>query len=197
MANAGLVSLSYQDTIILDITSPIADAGPDQSFNEDAAVLDGSASFDENGIASYEWTFTDVTPKILTGANPTYTFANPGICTITLEVTDPAGNSATDIVVITVLDVTKPTVNAGQDQTVNVGATVTFDAGGSSDNVGIVSYEWDFGDGTSKAGVTASHTYTSPGTYTVTLTVKDAAGNADTASITITVISAGAPPIGL
>ena len=91
-----------------------------------------------------------------------------------------------------VLDTTKPTANAGQDQTVNVGATVTFDGGGSTDNVGIVSYEWDFGDGTTGTGATTSHTYTNPGTYTVTLTVKDAAGNTD--SITITVLSAEAPP---
>lgn len=92
------------------------------------------------------------------------------------------------------LDTTKPVANAGQDQTVNVGVTVTFDAGGSTDNVGIVSYEWNFGDGKTGTGITTSHTYTNPGTYTVTLTVKDAAGNTDTDSITITVLSAGAPP---
>jgi len=60
-------------------------------------------------------------------------------------------------------------------------------AGACTDNIGIVSYEWDFGDGTTGTGVTANHTYTNLGTYTVTLSVKDEAGNIDTCSITITV----------
>jgi len=175
-------------TSVLDVTKPVANAGPDQTVNEDTLVtFDGSASTDENGIAAYTWTFTDVTPKTLSGKNPIYTFATPGTYTVTLNVTDPSGNWATDTVTITVLDITKPTANAGPDQTVNVGEPVTFDAGGSTDNVGIVSYEWDFGDGTTGTGKTTTHTYASPGTYTVTLTVKDAAGNTHTDTTTITV----------
>jgi len=93
-----------------------------------------------------------------------------------------------------VLDTTKPTANAGQDQIVNVGATVTFDGGDSTDNVGIVSYEWNFGDGTTGTGKTTTHVYTSPGTYTVTLAVNDVAGNTATNSITVTVHSSETPP---
>jgi PKD repeat protein len=186
------------DTVIitvLDITKPIANAGSDRTVNEDTSItLDGSASSDNIGITAYTWTFTDVTIKTLTGPKPTYTFNTPGVYTITLNVTDAAGNWATDTVVITVLDVTKPVANAGQDQTVNVGTTVTFDAGGSTDNVGVVAYEWDFGDGTTGTGKSATHAYTNPGTYTVTLTVKDAAGNSATDTITVTVLPAEAPP---
>ncbi len=69
----------------------------------------------------------------------------------------------------------------------NQGASVAFDGGSSTDNVGIASYAWDFGDGTSATGGTATHEYADAGTYTVTLTVEDAAGNqaADTAVITV------------
>ena len=42
----------------------------------------------------------------------------------------------------------------------------------------MASYDWSFGDGTSaqSAGATATHVYSSPGEYTVTLTVTDSAG---------------------
>jgi len=52
--------------------------------------------------------------------------------------------------------------------------TVSFDGSQStSPNGDIVSYEWDFGDGTTSQEKETSHTYTSPGEYTVTLTVTD------------------------
>jgi len=193
---------------VVDATNPVANAGPGQTVNEDTQVtFDGSGSTDNVGIVSYTWTFTDGTPKTLTGVNPTYIFATPGTYTVTLNVTDAAGNWDTDTVIITVLpvtpsdgtgqdgtqpattapDVTKPVANAGPDKLVVEGNVVSFYAGGSSDNRGIVSYEWDFGDGTTGTGITLTHTYTEPGTYTVTLTVKDAAGNSQTDSITITV----------
>jgi len=155
--------------------------------------LDGSASSDNIGITAYTWTFTDVTTKTLTGEKPTYTFNTPGVYTITLNVTDVTGNWATDTIVITVADVTKPVANAGQDKTINVDTIVSFDASGSTDNVGIVSYEWAFGDGTNGTGATTTHTYTKPGTYTVTLTVRDKAGNSATDRMTVTVQEVAAP----
>ncbi|MEM2166297.1 MAG: PKD domain-containing protein, partial [Candidatus Bathyarchaeia archaeon] len=85
------------------------------------------------------------------------------------------------------LDKSKPIANAGQNQKVNVGDTVILDASASTDNIGIISYEWDFGDGEKGTGVKVAHIYNKAGTYTVTLVVKDGAGNIDTHSITITV----------
>jgi PKD repeat protein len=137
----------------------------------------------------------DVTPQTLTGQSPTYTFNNPSVYVVTLNVTDAAGNWATATTTVTVLDTVKPVANAGQDQTVNVGSTVTFNASASSDNVGIVSYEWGFGDGTNGTGVTTSHTYADAGTYNVTLTVRDAANNTGTAQIKVTVESEQTMPV--
>jgi len=188
--NTGLVS-SYSDSIILDTTKPTANAGADQTVNEDTMVtFDASASTDENGIATYTWTFTDVTTKTLTGEKPTYTFNAPGVYTITLNVTDAAGNWAIDTVIITVSDITKPVANAGSDQTVTEDTIVTFNASQSSDNVGIMNYTWTFVDVTPQTlkGTKPTYNFTTPGTYIVTLTVKDAAGNQATDTVTITVL---------
>ena len=63
------------------------------------------------------------------------------------------------------------------DRFVAVQEEVSFDGSGSSDRDGAVSrYQWDFGDGTSGAGMVARHRYRESGVYTVKLTVTDDAG---------------------
>lgn len=96
--------------VVEDITAPVANAGPDQTVDEDAVMtFNGSGSFDNIGVTSYTWTFMDVTPQTLTGVNPTYTFTSPGTYTVILKVSDAVGNVATDTITITVLDITRPT----------------------------------------------------------------------------------------
>ena len=52
---------------------------------------------------------------------------------------------------------------------------------------GIASYLWDFGDGSTGTGVAPTHMYSNIGTYTVTLMVKDMAGNNAESSATVNV----------
>ncbi|MEA1871600.1 MAG: PKD domain-containing protein, partial [Candidatus Bipolaricaulota bacterium] len=67
---------------------------------------------------------------------------------------------------------------------------LSFDASGSFDRSGtIVSYIWDFGDGQSDDGQTASHTYAEPGIYTVSLTVKDDRGGMNKQGAQVRVLS--------
>lgn len=88
---------------------------------------------------------------------------------------------------VTVVDVTSPLADAGPERNVDVGETVVFDGGGSTDDVGIDSYAWTFPDGSTGVGETASHTFDSSGAYDVDLTVEDAAENADSDSLTVLV----------
>ncbi|HSS67301.1 MAG TPA: fibronectin type III domain-containing protein [Nocardioidaceae bacterium] len=73
--------------------------------------------------------------------------------------------------------------------------TCSFNSAGTTDPDGsISSYDWDFGDGSLHSSATnPMHTYTDPGTYSVTLTVTDNLGSTDKAVHAVTV-SNGAPP---
>jgi PKD repeat protein len=73
----------------------------------------------------------------------------------------------------------------------NAPLTVNFDASSSTAvNATISSYSWSFGG----TGVTTSHQYTTPGSYTVVLTITDSRGQTDTATATINVSGGGGGP---
>lgn len=66
-----------------------------------------------------------------------------------------------------------PVADAGGPYTGTCNSPVAFDGSGSTDDGSIASYSWDCGDSGTETGEAPSHTYTSPGEYTVTLTVTD------------------------
>jgi len=177
---------------VKDMKSPNADAGEPQTKNQGVSlILDGSASFDENGITNYTWTFRYENEDCsLYGELVTFKFDYPGLYNITLSVQDMAGNADSDFTVVTINDAEIPVANATTGNLVfKVGSTVVFDGTGSSDNVGIVNYTWTFNDNGLQIlyGELPSYVFNYTGEYMVTLTVMDGAGNIGRTTCSITV----------
>ena len=178
------------DSVTVDTTAPIAEAGSSQTVDEGVTVyFDGTNSTDNLNITGYSWEFGD--GATASGPSPVYTYVQPGTYTVTLTVTDRNNNTATDTLTVTVEDTTAPSADAGDNRTVEKGRSVQFDGTDSTDNVNITTYQWRFGDGTNTTGPTPTHTYSRPGIYTVALTVSDDGGNTDTDTVVVTVAANG------
>ncbi len=144
------------DTCIVNVTwvniPPTADAGADQAVNMGAIVtLDGSGSTDvDDGIASYSWKrVSGPVVETVDWSQPTITFVAPDVASegaslvFELTVTDHNGLKATDSCIVNVSWVnTPPTSNAGPDQAAYEADTVMLDGSASTDDEGIVSYQW-------------------------------------------------------
>lgn len=177
---------------------PVADAGgPYTGFVGMPVSFDGSNSSDPLGeVVAYDWDFGD--GATATGANPTHAYADEGLYTVALTVTDNDGltNTATTLADITVSSNSPPVADPGGPYTGGAGVAVTLDGTNSSDTDGtVVLYSWDFGDGDWGVGPTLDHTYASAGLYTVTLTVTDDGGLTDTATAPVVISdSSNLPP---
>ena len=183
------VSLTVTDddgkTDATTATMAVLNKAPVASFTESAEVtttgdniaFDASGSYDPDGtIVSYYWNFGD--GNSATGITVNYAFDHRGTYTVTLTVTD--NNGATDSETKTITISNRQPIASFTANTTEVieNNAVSFDASASYDPDGtIVSYVWNFGDGTATTGVTAEHVYTSEGEYPVTLTVTDNDGD--------------------
>ena len=117
--------------------------------------------------------------------SPTHTYTEPGIYTVTLTVSSPAGSDILEVEDYIWVDQPPPVIQAEFDDsnparpTKSIPAEIEFNDRSSGN---IVTWEWDFdNDGTvDSTEEEPEYTYTSPGIYTVTLTVTDDNGNTDT-----------------
>ena len=188
--NDGEKDSAYTITVVIN-REPVAlfSATPETAEIGETISFDASESYDPDGtIVSYLWDFGD--GSTANGVEVDHAYSQYGVYTITLTVTDDDG--ATDT-----MSVTKSFVNKSpfasftkSTQTAHLNEAVTFNAAESSDPDGtIVSYHWDFGDGSTANGVEANHAYSEYGVYLVTLTVTDNDGLTDSASAIVVVVN--------
>jgi PKD repeat protein len=185
----------------LATTGTLPNQSPVASFTQTTSVLtvnvDASASSDPDGtIASYAWDFGDGATG--TGVTASHTYSGTGVYAVKLTVTDNQGatNTTTQNVSVTAPPPNQPPAAAFTSSATFLNAS--FDGTASSDPDGtIASYAWDFGDGATGTGATATHTYAAAGTYTVKLTVTDDKGtpNSVTHDITVQAPPPNQPPV--
>jgi YD repeat-containing protein len=163
-------------------------------------TFDASASHDPDGtIAKYEWDLDgNGTYETNTGskATVTHTYSAEGEYTVGLRVTDNGGATGTAVQTLTIINNLPPTASFTATPSVQKkGEPISFSAAGSSDPDGtIAKYEWDFdGNGTYEtnggSNPVISHSYTTPGTYTVGLRVTDNGGKTATTTRPISINS--------
>lgn len=163
---------------------PVADAGTDQNVAVDSScnvsvTLDGTGSNDpDGGVIKYTW---DGPGGPWTGATPVISLP-VGKHKITLTVLDDEGNSATDSVIISVIDSFVPIPEVKTLPVIYGSCSVTLTAPTAMDNcTGIIT------------GTTDSLIFTTQGTRTVLWTYTDKNGNKSTQSQTVVVKDTIAP----
>lgn len=190
-------------------TPPVANAGQNQTVALGTTVtLDGTASSDIDGNPlSYKWSFTSIpagsgaTLANSTTAKPTFLADKAGQYIVQLIVNDGTVNSAPASVTISTAN-TAPVANAGPNQTVAVGTTVTLNGSGSTDADGNpLTYQWSFvSKPTGSAAALSSGTTIKPtfiadkaGDYLIRLIVND--GTVNSAQSTVTVTTSNTAPV--
>jgi len=151
-------------------------------------TFDASTSSSPNGaITNYSWDFGDGSTG--SGITPSHQYLFAGTFSIVLTVTDSAGLSATKSAAIVIANPIPPVASFTYNIDTSGVHIVSVDGSGSSSVNGSISiYSWNWGDGIGlTTGVTSSYTYATAGSYVVTLTVIDAAGNIAAISQTVTV----------
>jgi PKD repeat protein len=176
------------------LTSTIV--APQTGASGTAVRLLASATTATHGVASTTWSFGDGSAAFNAGAPAAqaHTYAAPGVYTVSMSLVDGSGQVATftrplAVAVAPVASFTQSTGLAGAPLLTHV----AFDASASHDSnpaAHIVSYRWEFGDGTvSFQGPATGYLYTTPGSYTVKLTVISSDGLSATVSRPIRVVS--------
>lgn len=188
---SGCILNTILDDVVNSVPRSVIDAAPTEGVAPLSVTLDAHFSRDEDGsIVEYRWDLGDPASASgsKSGSTCTHTYRYPGTYLVKLSVIDNEGATDSQQIAIVVRNAPPVAQAKVSNATPYPGDVVTFDASDSYDVTGhIASYTWDFGDGGSGEGVTASHTYAAGGGYTARLTVTDNEGASSGTTLVIDV----------
>ena len=202
-----LVTLKvYDENVLSDVTAPrqivleSQTIGPTANFSYTSNYLIVSfvdASTPGNSdINNWSWDFDGDGVNDTSGVGPhTYTYASPGTYTVSLTVTDENNLTSSKETDVTVEEYTETGPAASFSFSANF-LEVTFTDISAAGNGEIITWSWDFGDGSTSTEQNPIHTFEEDGTYSVSLTVTDENSLVDTYTGSI-VVSATATFISL
>jgi PKD repeat protein len=139
------------------------------TFTSTAAAGDGT-------ITQYFWDFGDGFTQQTAGQQLEHTYASDLIPSVSLTVTNSFGCQATLLKekMITVLPKLTSAFNADEKVLCKISDAANFI--NSSSGPGVLSYVWDFGDGTTSTSKDPTHVFSTKGTYTIKLKVSSSEG---------------------
>ncbi|MFP4038826.1 MAG: PKD domain-containing protein, partial [Candidatus Nanohaloarchaea archaeon] len=196
----GLSDTDTEQVEVEDLEPPEASLTANNSEPEaskEEVEFDASGSTDNIGVSYYLYDLDgDGSYERNTTSNTSKTFENPGSVNVTVKVFDEAGNSDTSSVTVNVSDETlpQPVIDANTTD-LNIGDDVLLNGSNSSDNTGIVEYNWSLKNKTESLEA-FTESFESPGTFNVTLEAEDDYGNSNSTSTTLNV-SDETPPEAL
>lgn len=154
---------------------------PSQCANDNSFTFTNTTN---PAAAVNEWDFGD--GQASTAVSPTHTYQDPGTYNVRLIARNAAGCEDTLIRQVTLYPTPDPTFTTAITS-LNKNNEFQFTPGTGNPSVTIVSYHWDFGDGSSSTQQSPTHTYAQDGNYKVTLTVTSDHGCVAQSSTTVTV----------
>ena len=196
--NSGAINNTHSDKTVIQVNhSPVAHAGQDLLTNSFKVEFDASASTDADGDRlTYLWDFGDGS-KPKPGVKVEYIYQKHGNYPVILRVDDGKGfpNSVHSTMITVKIDA-PPIADAGKDTTVCAGDVILFDGSRSSDpEMGVMRYNWDFGDGTAAEGVNPAKTFVKGGVYQVTLKITDDSGLPENVDIDQIIVKVAESPV--
>jgi len=172
MANFTRKALLFFCLVLIGNYARALTAGFTADYTSGCAPLVVHFTNTSSGATDYSWDLGNGTTTTLT--DPSGSYLTAGTYTVTLTASS-GSSSSTQTLVITVYP--SPTVSfTATDTSVCPGSSVTFTSTSDPGVPGTVTYIWNFGDGFSGSGASATHVYTTPGYYNVTLVVTNSQG---------------------
>jgi len=160
-------TVTVTQTVVVEGNPPV----PAISASSESGCIPFSVQFTDQSAGvptAWTWTFQGGTPNASTQQNPVVLYNTAGTYDVKLEVTNAFGPS---LKVFPAFITVEAAPTAGFTFVANQ-TTVAF----TSTSQNASAYTWNFGDGSSSNEENPSHTYTNPGTYTVSLATSNNCG---------------------
>ncbi len=172
-------------TVAASVDRPNAGPGTELTFT--ATATGGSGTF------TFDWAFGDESSA--TGPMVTHPYASPGRYTAIVIVHDATGGGAPTTIALTVTISELTTMATAATTSAVEGESISFAAVASGGAGGPYTYHWEFGDGATGTGATASHAYSQAGTYTPKVKVTDTYGASAEKALPIITVRGPSPTV--